>query len=843
MKRLFFLLMLLYAASNVCHAQDDISGKLSMTTQMFLNDKIHKSALSRRALSNDRNIAIYDNANAHILYDENNDQMYAEPEVYDDVTYISAFIRVEDDALIYELEEKGVRVDSKFKNGLITANIPVDSIESIAKLDNVKRVNVARDIHLTSKSARSATKVNDVLTRSENAIATGLPSEYDGRGVIIGVIDRGFDFQHIAFKDRYGNSRIKRAYVYENGMLKTYTDIKKLTTDNPNEDHGTHTASTAGGSSVIIKSDKIVVTDDHANATYGGIAPCADLCLVGFGEKLNTKKAADAIKMICDYADSVGKPLVLSNSWGNPRWECYNYLINGKSNEEDLEEIIEQYFGDNHPNHICLFAAGNHAGKECEGGGPHIQGTATKDTPLGTVVRCYHGYNADGGYRYDGIIIADAWTNSLITGKLACKIFVLRNSNGEILKEVIADPEFNESKYITLGGYYGRNEGTICVTAMRYERLNRCRITLSVIECDEYGNNKFDTESYDAIGTGNNEFRKSNYTLAVQFYPTEGECFLDVLGGEHKKELIYSYFVDTPTTKDCIWTNGSDNSSVSAEATIPNVIAIGSYVSKNCVVDYNGNNCIVAENNAVGDIAHYSSYQEYGCGLTGQMLPWITAPGVAIIAGVNSYHKKNGYLDDYYNKFDKYRVNRDVENPYGCMSGTSAATPVAAGVVALWLQAAKKENISLTTTDVKNIMRNTAIHDSYTNGANASHFGNGKINALAGLGTIVGKTRVDFADKYILRFEMDSNENLNVKIMDGRANCLANCNKMQVIIINIADPDYSYQETFSTCEANISLNPYFYPKGIYSIAVLLYDKTNSTPTVVSSKFYKRTGVN
>ena len=48
-------------------------------------------------------------------------------------------------------------------------------------------------------------------------------------------------------------------------------------------------------------------------------------------------------------------------------------------------------------------------------------------------------------------------------------------------------------------------------------------------------------------------------------------------------------------------------------------------------------------------------------------------------------------------------------------------------------QAAKDNNIKLTTSDIKTIMKETAITDSYTNGTNASHFGNGKIDALAGI--------------------------------------------------------------------------------------------------------------
>lgn len=66
------------------------------------------------------------------------------------------------------------------------------------------------------------------------------------------------------------------------------------------------------------------------------------------------------------------------------------------------------------------------------------------------------------------------------------------------------------------------------------------------------------------------------------------------------------------------------------------------------------------------------------------------------------------------------------------------ATPVAAGIVALWLQAAQEVGKELTVNDVKEIMKETAITDSYTNGTNASHFGHGKIDALAGIKYILG---------------------------------------------------------------------------------------------------------
>ena len=75
----------------------------------------------------------------------------------------------------------------------------------------------------------------------------------------------------------------------------------------------------------------------------------------------------------------------------------------------------------------------------------------------------------------------------------------------------------------------------------------------------------------------------------------------------------------------------------------------------------------------------------------------------------------------------------DSVNPYITMQGTSQATPVTAGIVAQWLQAAQSVGKSLTVNQVKDIMRRTAIHDCFTDGPSAKRFGYGKIDALAGI--------------------------------------------------------------------------------------------------------------
>ena len=134
----------------------------------------------------------------------------------------------------------------------------------------------------------------------------------------------------------------------------------------------------------------------------------------------------------------------------------------------------------------------------------------------------------------------------------------------------------------------------------------------------------------------------------------------------------------------------------------------------------------------MGDIAPFSSYATAEQSPTGLAYPWITAPGAYIAAGVNHYHTTAVDNSSYYGTSNL--VVNSSQNPYGMMQGTSMATPVAAGIVALWLQAARSVGKDLTVGEVKEIMAQTAINDSYTTtGPNASHFGHGKIDALAGL--------------------------------------------------------------------------------------------------------------
>lgn len=740
MRKLWSLIVAVFSAT-LLFAQVDARQKLSLATQMFLKDRSSKSIALRTTASQGREII-----------PEHKSSMYSAPDTLNGKLYLSAFLHlknVEDKSLLLA---KGVIIQCVFNDGLVTALIPVDSVLAVASLTHVSRINAASPMTTFTNRAQMVTYTHDVLTHSSLASQTGVSSAYDGKGVLLGIIDMGIDFQHIAFKDMYGNSRIKRAYVYDGSSAIEYETITDTapTTDCATEDHGTHTSSTAGGSSVIIEGRSVFVTDNHSIASYGGMAPAADLYLAGIKDLKNTY-IANAFQKMCEYADAHHQPIVVSNSWGSQ--EGFH------DGTGDIARVVNQYFGDDHPNHICLFAAANEAGKETYqySGGYYLQGKTSATNPLGTVLLST---SDKGGYLYNNVIANICTVEPFDGGNLVCKVYVLNIFSGEVLG--IGKMQLGNAMAANIPGLSEFYSGSLRL----YKDTGEDGKAQLLLEASNF-------RSKSSSGD------KSNYILALQVYPYDGECSLNVWGGNG------AIFTNVPFSNGLVWTKGSDDSSISDEATIDNVIAVGAYVSSKIVTDYKGNSHIY--DYAKNDIAPFSGYQIEGCGASGKMLPWICAPGATITAAVNSYHVNNGYIDDYNEAYSLYRVNNDVRNPYGNMNGTSMATPIVAGIVALWLQASMDDSAvikNLTVSKVKEIMASTAIKDEYvTTGTNASHFGNGKINALAGINAILGNNTLSLTDG-ITHITNGNNSSFTTKVYNLQGQQVSNINTRGIHIVN-----------------------------------------------------------
>ena len=386
-----FFIFLIVVLSVTSPAIADNIDKLSAGTQMFLSER--KGEIKLPKLKEKRVVEdIFSNDTLKLMKDENLKRMtierkIAETEMVGGVEMISAFVSVNGGGF-GAVEGLGAVMQTKFNDNLAAMLLPADKIEAIADLSNVTGIEVAEILKPFNDRQRSVTQAGDAITNSAAAQALGLTKQYTGKDVILGIIDTGIDFQHIAFKDKNGNSRIVRAYKLGSGTnLTTYSSasqISGLTYDTRTEDHGTHTSSTAGGSSVIVNGSTVTVTDDHANATYGGMAPEANLVIAGLSS-LYTTSIGNAIQYICDYADQVGKPCVISLSLGSQ--------AGPHDGTGSIASIVNQCAGNNH---IIVYAASNDGMRAdsfvemgtSNGGGMYASGTSTSK-PSTLLGRCH----------------------------------------------------------------------------------------------------------------------------------------------------------------------------------------------------------------------------------------------------------------------------------------------------------------------------------------------------------------------------------------------------------------------------------------------------------------------
>ena len=741
------LIIIMVATSALSFAQGDIIDKYSASTQLFISELRGEVQLPKTNVKEPIEMTPIVGSPINLLNEPNikkhRTRTIAEAEMVNGVNMISAFIGVKNNDFS-GLEDLGVIIEAKF-NDLATTLIPVDKIEDVAALDNVTRIEVAEILEPLNDQQRVVTRAYDAITNSPDAQALGITSPYTGKGVILGIIDTGIDFQHISFKDKNGNTRIKRAYKLSNNStsLTTYsttTQINGLTYDTNKEDHGTHTSSTAGGSSVIVNGNNVTVTDDHANATYGGMAPEADLVIAGLSS-LYTTSIGTAIQNICNYADQEGKPCVISLSLGSQ--------AGPHDGTGSVASIVNQYAGNNH---IIVYAASNDGMRAdyfvqrgtSTGGGCYASGTASNNKPL--LVNLQKAWtNADGNVQlYASTIHAYARTAGT---DISFKFRVVDTTTGNV---VYSSNAYSTSTTINMSGttglaqYFKSQSGN-------YNSYGDNAIIRIVRGQDQYSRKYYYTiytpllvsTSYnDEDGDG---IYNSKYALCLSFYPTNGSTIIDMWEAGQVDWFGNDLTLSSNYANGYNVVKGNDDCSVSDNACYSKTISVGAYVSKNQITNYEGNTYdFSGDYPNIGDHAYFSSWQTAGYGPLGTALPHINAPGARIVAAVNHYHTAS--VDDYsyYGDYSSDLVVNSSSYPYAVMEGTSMATPCVSGIIAQWLQACVEAGKTPSPDYIKEVMAATWDMDEWTNGTgNGAHGANtfgthGKINAIKGIQYILG---------------------------------------------------------------------------------------------------------
>ncbi|MBR3011415.1 MAG: S8 family peptidase [Prevotella sp.] len=244
---------------------------------------------------------------------------------------VCAFIRITDDADRI-LRQNGCQKLAQAGNIYIAA-IPADRLGALSQERNVSRIEARRGTHALMDSM--AIHLNALPVYA----GTSLPQAYTGKDVVMGIMDIGFDLTHPNFYDaQASNYRIKRLWdqispdTIGSSLFvgRDYSGERELldlgcSYDGKQQTHGTHTLGIAAGSGY--------------NSPYRGMAWESDICLVNNAttedialidtadyDKYTFATDALGFKYIFDYAQSVGKPCVVSFSEGSEQ-DFYGYDV------------------------------------------------------------------------------------------------------------------------------------------------------------------------------------------------------------------------------------------------------------------------------------------------------------------------------------------------------------------------------------------------------------------------------------------------------------------------------------------------------------------------------------
>ena len=646
--------------------------------------------------------------------------------------YYEAFIEYNGsltDYIQYQLRLNDVQITGKYE-GFVTARVNANvTAAQIVAIENVEKVTRALPLETCSDSARYYSRVDGVH------LGEGLNLPYTGKDVIVGIIDCGFDFNHINLCDENGSSRVKAVYMpmddsgtspviravrLPGSCYESPSQIRSLTTDDPYTPHGTQIAGIAAGS--------------YRDNGWYGMAPDADLVLCGIPEdQLNDVRVANCVSYICDYATRKNKPCVINISLSCP--------VGPHDGTSYLTRVFSQFSG---PGKVFVVSAGNDGDKT-------VCANASIASKEDTVITLLSG----AGLTRVGYV--NAW--SIKDKPFNTRFIVLNTQNGAILYRsrpvgaTAAGVQLDvSSANDTVFARYCY--GTVKMTG----GIQANDRPSSLCEMDVTPNNRF-------------------YAFGYMYY-TPITTSLSIWASPQAPFYNYGYS----------WVNkGQIEGSINDLATTDSVISVGSYNSRQYVPLKDGST-YYRHLSVPMEMSYYSAY---GPDDNGIQRPDVCAPGSVIISSANRY-------DIYAPNMMYWQPSAwvdGVEYPYCPDLGTSMSAPVVTGAVALWLQA----NPTLSTADVRDILYHSSYKDAQVNAGPASRWGSGKLDVMAGMryilhiedktGDVNGDSEVNISDvntliSLILGGTADADTLRRADVnSDGEIN-ISDVNKVMDIILN-----------------------------------------------------------
>ena len=592
------------------------------------------------------------------------------------------------------LADDGIIVASTV-NHFAIVTLRLSQLEQLAERSDVENISFAkRRKRMLLNKAHASTGVDKIH------LGTGLTQPYTGKGVAIGVLDGGFDPNHIMFLDAQGKSRFKMiGYAAKDGDNLTYLttpeQIAAYQTDDKEETHATHVSGMAAG--------------NYKGSSYQiqGVAPEADLLMGPIPYYESDYEMFDRMVNWCK--ENGGKRLVVNMSYG----------ANAGSHDTTdpevaiIDEFIKKY------DVVCCIAAGNEADYD-------IVQRRTFTGAADESMKAAYITDADGDGGVDVTNIYNYFTVTNPEQQVEIDIVLYNIDTGSISSKNtwhFVNSTYPDGRTYT---YTNKNfKGKVSVTAenisngMKGYFLNISDIT----------------------------FVKNNYALGYVVKAKEGQMVTSYL------ESTTMFDTDVPGCNQDITHDGTINSI--ACGTEP--IVVGAYNTVKSYKAIDGSTYGVYENfgsvkygNKVGDIAFFSSYGKLA---DGRELPHVCAPGLFVQSSLSRYTVNNE------EEVMQQETVAGKMYEFGQMSGTSMATPYMSGVCALWLEA----DPTLSHTQIREIAQKTALSDyfcttnnHYAKAGEGNQAGSGKVDAFKGLKLILdnkasGLAKIEKGKDFMIR--------------------------------------------------------------------------------------------
>jgi subtilisin family serine protease len=509
--------------------------------------------------------------------------------------------------------------------------------------------------------------------------SSGLNQSYTGKDVIIGIVDQGLDWNHPDFKDSIGKTRVLRYWdhsinsggiipqPYNYGIVWTKDQI----------DNGSCTSienSTAHGTTVT----GMAASNGFANGTHLGMAPEANLIIVETDFNLAnwTLTIADACDYIFKVADSLNMPAVINLSLGT--------YLGSHDGSDPASEYIESLL-DESPGRIVVSATGNAGAK----GKFHVHNEVDNDTSFVWFINNPSSSAALGPNH----IFFDLWTDQIDANFNFCYGANLSNGNysergvtnfHNALSSLNASPTLD-----TLFNDIGHRIATI---------ETYTEIVNGIFHLESYFSNIDSTSyifSFKTFGSG-------SYDLWSGAWMGLNDIVQNIPNSSTYPDIVNYILPDSLQTIVSSW-NCSEK-----------VISVGNVRNRIGHVDKNGNYYTPANDNT--PVGKRSPNSSRGPNRNNVIKPDVSASGDVSLAAAPLWLLNNPANNSLIDSGGWHARN----------GGTSMASPVIAGIAALYLEKCSKATYA----DFKSDLISTSFTDGFTGVVANNNYGYGKPHAL-----------------------------------------------------------------------------------------------------------------